>query len=139
MEDNYTAAADLLTGSDIWTKHAVEVGQRAGERQWAVGVDAALARVPNLEVQQTPAGVLSTYVGDDGVPVVQLDTNATTGRVRINLNDIPVWDGDPEVNTSARELVASIESLLPDESTTDLDAPRSAITSIRTILEARRA
>ena len=138
VADNYTAAADLLTGSNVWTKHAVEIGPRGGERQWAVSINDALAGVPNLKAQQTPAGELSTFIGDDGVPVVQLDTS-DSGRVRINLNDAPVWDGDPESHASARSVVAGIESLLPDESTTDPDALRSAVANIRMILEGRRA
>jgi hypothetical protein len=35
------------------------------------------------------------FTGDDGVPVVQIDTNEDTGRIRVNINDAPVWDGDP--------------------------------------------
>lgn len=136
VEDNYTAAADLMTGSSVWGKHAVEVGLRGGERQWAVDLNAALTPVPNLEVQQTPAGELSTFIGADGVAVVQLDTNGA-GRVRINVNDAPVWDGDPEADTSAREVVTSIESLLPEESVTDPQELHAAIASIRAILDGR--
>ena len=58
VADNYTAAADLLTGYDVWTTHAVEVGPGAGENQCAIGIDTTLAGVVNLEAQQTPAGEL---------------------------------------------------------------------------------
>lgn len=32
----------------------------------------------------------------DGVRVVQIDTKTAGGRLRVNLNDAPIWDGDPE-------------------------------------------
>ncbi len=43
------------------------------------------------------AGItVTTFYGEcDGVPVVQVDSG-TAPRVRINLNDAPVWDGLPE-------------------------------------------
>jgi hypothetical protein len=40
---------------------------------------------------------ISVFRGEDGALVIQVDTNGSDGRVRINLNDAPVWDGDPEV------------------------------------------
>lgn len=43
------------------------------------------------------------FTGDDGVPVVQIDTYNTPGgrRVRVNLNDgPPLYDGDPEKDQS---------------------------------------
>ena len=42
---------------------------------------------------------LYAFIGRDGVPVVQIDENDSdhpTGRLRINLNDGPVWDGSSE-------------------------------------------
>lgn len=36
--------------------------------------------------------MVAAWRGCDGVPVVQIDTDRT-GRVRINLNDAPVWEG----------------------------------------------
>ena len=38
-------------------------------------------------------------LAEDGVPeaiVVQIDTGEKTGRLRVNINDGPIWDGDPE-------------------------------------------
>jgi hypothetical protein len=32
----------------------------------------------------------------DDVPVVQIDTNGDGERFRININEAPVWDGNPE-------------------------------------------
>ena len=45
-------------------------------------------------------GSVTVYVftGDDGVPVIQVDTLEDTGRVRVNVNDAPVFDADPETN-----------------------------------------
>jgi hypothetical protein len=38
------------------------------------------------------------YTSDvDGVTVVQVSTSQP-GRLRINLNDADIWDGDPEVH-----------------------------------------
>lgn len=34
----------------------------------------------------------------DGVRVVQIDTLTAGGRLRVNLNDAPIWDGDPEAD-----------------------------------------
>lgn len=39
---------------------------------------------------------VQVWMGHDGVPVVQIDTPEKIGRVRINLNDAVLWDGDPE-------------------------------------------
>lgn len=35
---------------------------------------------------------------DPEAVVVQIDTGENTGRIRINLNDAPVWDGDPSTD-----------------------------------------
>lgn len=41
--------------------------------------------------------LVASWRGTDGVPVIQIDTagDPGTGRLRINLNDGTVWDGDP--------------------------------------------
>jgi hypothetical protein len=48
----------------------------------------------------TPAAgiTVTTYRGaSDDVPVIQIDTELTAGRLRVNLNDgPPLYDGDPE-------------------------------------------
>lgn len=46
----------------------------------------------------TPDVVVDTWFGEDNVPVVQIDTECGHGRLRINLNDGVVWDGDPETD-----------------------------------------
>ena len=46
----------------------------------------------------TPDVVVDTWFGEDNVPVVQIDTESGHGRLRINLNDGVVWDGDPETD-----------------------------------------
>lgn len=44
---------------------------------------------------------LSAYVSpEDGAVVVHIDTAEATGRVRVNVNDAPVWDADPEEGPS---------------------------------------
>lgn len=46
----------------------------------------------------TPDVVVDTWFGEDNVPVVQIDTEGGHGRLRINLNDGVVWDGNPETD-----------------------------------------
>lgn len=40
---------------------------------------------------------VAMWLGPDGVPVVQIDTPSRSDdeRVRVNLNDAPIWDGYP--------------------------------------------
>lgn len=47
-----------------------------------------------------PGVALTLFRGEhDGVPVIQLDTEADIGHLRINLNDGPaLFDGDPDVD-----------------------------------------
>jgi hypothetical protein len=51
----------------------------------------------------SPAVRVTVYDGDDGVPVVQLDTTPSAGRVRVNVNDGTVFDADPEGSNPAGE------------------------------------
>lgn len=54
--------------------------------------DCSQPLLPPAEVQ---VGVWTSDL--DGVTVVQIDTGAS-GRLRINLNDADVWDGDPDAD-----------------------------------------
>ena len=47
---------------------------------------------------ETGAIDVSTFAGDDGATVVQIDTAENTGRVRVNVNDGTVFDADPEIS-----------------------------------------
>lgn len=41
-------------------------------------------------------------MGAEGSPeaiVVQIDTGEATGRIRVNLNDAPIWDGNPDTDS----------------------------------------
>lgn len=49
-----------------------------------------LTRFQPLDDQQI---FLSCFVGDDGKPVIQIDS---TVDFRVNVNDAPIWDFDPE-------------------------------------------
>lgn len=54
---------------------------------------------------------VSTFVGDDGATVVQVDSQEGIGRLRVNLNDAPVFDGDPEtIINRTFNIVATIQS-----------------------------
>lgn len=59
----------------------------------AYGADALVATLAT-------AATITLYVftAADGVPVVQIDTDPTvsTGPIRVNLNDAPIWYRDPE-------------------------------------------
>lgn len=79
---------------------------------------------------------LSVYFGErDGVPVVQLDTDDEAGRFRINVNDAPVWDGDPDhpadcLACEAGEVAEHAyerPTLGPDPRDVALDAIRDAV------------
>lgn len=60
--------------------------------------DAMVVTIPGGEV------LVSAYVSDvDGVPVIQVDTNPGSGRLRVNLNDGTLWDGDPDTDGPADE------------------------------------
>lgn len=41
--------------------------------------------------------VVTRFIGTDGVPVVQIDTQEGDGRIRINVNDGVVFDADPDL------------------------------------------
>lgn len=52
----------------------------------------------NLEVGIWPAHPgMATDGGPDAI-VVQIDTGENTGRLRVNINDAGVWDGDPQTD-----------------------------------------
>ena len=60
-------------------------------------------------VDALPGVRVSTYRGEsDGVPVVQVDTDDNASRVRINVNDAPVWDASPEAGLSAEVAAAAL-------------------------------
>ncbi|ASX03440.1 hypothetical protein [Mycobacterium intracellulare] len=43
--------------------------------------------------------LVSAYLPEaDGIPVIQVDTDHRIGRVRVNLNDGTLWDGDPDTD-----------------------------------------
>jgi hypothetical protein len=46
----------------------------------------------------------------DGAIVVEVETEAGLGRLRITLNDGTVWDGDPEQTRSDRGVLMDIEA-----------------------------
>lgn len=52
----------------------------------------------------------------DGALVVQIDTEQDTGRVRVDLNDSAIWDGDPEEGNLARPLVLMVNGMLEHDS-----------------------
>lgn len=54
--------------------------------------------IPAPESAELPPFEISTYYGTDNTPVVEIDTQLIEGRLRINLNDAPIWDGDPETD-----------------------------------------
>lgn len=100
------------TGLDVETvAQASGWGSTAWENFEDARVERDLADARLAGQQEGPlihpagAGTVTCYVGeDDQVPVFQIDTSDGTqggGRIRINLNDAPVYDGDPDVDHSA--------------------------------------
>jgi hypothetical protein len=53
----------------------------------------------------------SIFIGHDGVTVVQIDTPADAGRVRINLNDGPIYDGDPDTDDAPGSELAPLRGI----------------------------
>jgi len=122
-----TDPADVLVDVDPWEYEGDDVDTLAqafswnakdwesyhdgrGEREQEQAFEAGKSEATELE-HPAGAGTVQTWVGDDGVPVFQIDTHAT-GRVRVNLNDAPVFDGDPEADSSASEKLEKIKELL---------------------------
>lgn len=62
--------------------------------------------------EDAPIDVATFRSPIDGALVVQIDTNAETGRVRVNLNEAPVYDGDPDSDENAVALLVNIASLV---------------------------
>ena len=56
-----------------------------------------------VTAQHGSGAVISVYVGRDGAIVVDFDTSSLPAgqRVRVNVNDAAVYDGDPEVDECA--------------------------------------
>lgn len=53
----------------------------------------------DIEVGIWPAHPSMSEDGGPHAIVVQIDTGSATGRIRINLNDAAVWDGDPDLDS----------------------------------------
>jgi len=69
----------------------------------------------------------------DGAVVIEIDTQPETGHVRVNLNDSPIWDRDPEeIPATATEIA---EELL-GELYGDLATFRFAMENVRPPLTA---
>lgn len=75
------------------------------------------------------------FVASDGVPVVQIDEQGAAGRLRVNLNDGPVWDGDTSatpdqgITITREQLAAWAGRALTDDEVERLDEciPNSSI------------
>jgi hypothetical protein len=52
----------------------------------------------NRKLSAFDAVEITTYRGVDDVPVVQIETHPEFGHIRVNLNDGPIWDGDPDTS-----------------------------------------
>lgn len=50
----------------------------------------------DAEIVEPPFEIVAFYSADGNVPVVEISTTAISGRVRVNLNEGVIWDGDPE-------------------------------------------
>lgn len=64
--------------------------------------------------EDAPIEVTVYRSGIDAALVVEIDTTDETGNLRVNLNDGPIWEGDPESTTGPRELLMAIEDARAD-------------------------
>lgn len=64
-----------------------EITGQAGNETYCVSADAGA---------DSSLTEVSVFRGNDGALVVQIDTNDDTGRIRVNVNDGAVFDGDCE-------------------------------------------
>jgi len=64
--------------------------------------------MPTTITEEAPIEVAVHRSPIDGALVVQIDTEAEAGDIRVNLNDGLIWHGDPESTTGYRDLLASI-------------------------------
>lgn len=79
-----------------------EISARFIREQIIAALDADRAQQPtsllydsrDLEVAIWPAHPDMAADGGPEAIVVQIDTGDATGRIRVNLNDAPIWDGD---------------------------------------------
>lgn len=72
----------------------------------------------------------------DDVPVVQIDTEGSMGRLRVNLNDAPIWDGDPEKGDDVIRLAAMYFLHSEDPEGFDLGVLADALSVDRNDVEA---
>lgn len=72
---------------------------------------------------------------NDGARVVQIDTDLDVGRVRVNLNDGVIYDGNPEEDGYAVQALVDIADAMPDEGEDlDYDDLYAALAKIRSIV-----
>lgn len=95
--DAPTEAATTLTDTEVLPEAVLEAMHIISPAEGTPRNDTGTVLVPtrlrneerNVEVGLWPAD-------DDEAIVVQVDTGEWTKRLRVNVNDAPVWDGDPE-------------------------------------------
>lgn len=84
-----------------------EVSAHCIREQIIAALDADRAQRPtellydssDLNVAAWPAHPDMRVAGTPEAIVVQIDTGAATGRIRVNLNDAPIWDGNPDTDS----------------------------------------
>lgn len=108
-DDADTMAEAFGWSGDDWGYYYDGRAEREQTGAYRNGFEDAKASTTELE---HPAGVgrVQTWVSDmDSVPVFQIDTDGETrGRIRVNLNDAPIYDGDPETDEKAEAQVRAI-------------------------------
>lgn len=62
--------------------------------------------------EEAPIDVSVFRSPNDGALVVQIDTESDGDRVRVNLNEGVLWDGDPEVDVSNADVLEKIQFAL---------------------------
>lgn len=67
-------------------------------------LETAEAETYGFESPSSHGVTVNFFIGEDGIPVVQIDTEGMNprhgqDRIRVNLNDAPIWDGNPETDS----------------------------------------
>lgn len=103
--DDVDAYAEVFEWTpDDWGYYYDARAERDQTGSYKTGFAEGAASAGRPSEVEHPAGVgrVQVWNGEDGVPVFQIDTDGGSGgRLRINLNDAPVYNGDPERDDSA--------------------------------------
>lgn len=94
LNETLAAEIDRLNGVTVELTAQI-VDAQANALRTIDRISAALPE-PIIPAEIEPVFDIELFYGTDDVPVVEISTRRVPGRVRVNLNDGVIWDGDPE-------------------------------------------